>query len=67
MRSTGDFPVNKICEERFGGGGHLNAAGGEFDGSLTEAIDAVLAALPDYDRYLPDEEAVESCPQKTVE
>ncbi len=66
-RSTGDFPVNKICEERFGGGGHLNAAGGEFDGSLTEAIDAVLAALPDYDRYLPDEEAVESCPQKTVE
>ena len=37
-RSKGDFPVNKICEKYFGGGGHKNAAGGEYIGSLEEAI-----------------------------
>ncbi len=36
MRSTGDFPVNVLCKEHFGGGGHLNAAGGEFYGTLDE-------------------------------
>lgn len=38
MRSKGEFAVNKICEELYGGGGHLNAAGGEFRGSLEEAL-----------------------------
>lgn len=38
MRSKGDFPVNTICEKYFNGGGHKNAAGGEFYGSLNEAI-----------------------------
>lgn len=37
MRSIGDFPVNELCKDHFGGGGHLNAAGGEFQGSLAEA------------------------------
>lgn len=37
MRSLGSFPVNEICKEHFGGGGHLNAAGGEFKGTLDEA------------------------------
>lgn len=36
MRSLGDFPVNIICGKYFGGGGHLNAAGGEFKGSLDQ-------------------------------
>ncbi|MDE7458088.1 MAG: bifunctional oligoribonuclease/PAP phosphatase NrnA, partial [Muribaculaceae bacterium] len=36
MRSQGDFPVNVLCSEYFGGGGHLNAAGGEFPGTLDE-------------------------------
>lgn len=52
MRSTGDFPVNLICEQQFGGGGHLNAAGGEFHGSLPEAVTRLLGALPEYDKYL---------------
>lgn len=39
MRSLGQFPVNKICEEHFGGGGHLNAAGGEFYGTLEECAE----------------------------
>ncbi len=37
MRSIGDFPVNKICEKYFNGGGHKNAAGGEFYGTIVEA------------------------------
>lgn len=37
MRSVGSFPVNELCREHFGGGGHLNAAGGEFYGTLDEA------------------------------
>ena len=36
MRSLGDFPVNRLCNDHFGGGGHLNAAGGEFPGTLDE-------------------------------
>lgn len=37
-RSKGDFAVNKICEQYFGGGGHKNASGGEFRGSLEDAV-----------------------------
>ena len=37
MRSRGSFPVNELCAEHYGGGGHLNAAGGEFYGSLEDA------------------------------
>ena len=38
MRSEGDFPVNTLCAKYFNGGGHANAAGGEFHGTLQEAI-----------------------------
>lgn len=61
MRSTGDFPVNMICENHFGGGGHLNAAGGEFYGNLIEAVEALTAALPEYDRFLPDVKPQDVC------
>ena len=37
-RSQGDFAVNTICEQYFNGGGHKNAAGGEFMGTLDEAV-----------------------------
>lgn len=37
-RSINDFPVSKICEDLYGGGGHLMAAGGEFHGTLDEAV-----------------------------
>ena len=37
MRCRGSFPVNELCAEHYGGGGHLNAAGGEFYGSLEDA------------------------------
>ncbi|MDR1724455.1 MAG: bifunctional oligoribonuclease/PAP phosphatase NrnA [Tannerella sp.] len=38
LRSTGDFPCNKFASEYFNGGGHKNASGGEFHGSLDEAL-----------------------------
>jgi len=46
MRSVGDCPVNIICNKYFGGGGHLNAAGGEFYGTLKEAEDLFESLLP---------------------
>lgn len=52
-RSKGDLPVNKLCSEHFNGGGHLNAAGGEFYGTLQEAVDTLVNAMPEFDKYLP--------------
>jgi phosphoesterase RecJ-like protein len=37
-RSQGDFSVSDICARYFNGGGHENAAGGEFFGTIDEAI-----------------------------
>lgn len=37
IRSKGEFAVNTICEKHFNGGGHKNAAGGEFYGTVEEA------------------------------
>lgn len=47
FRSTGDYPVN-VLAENFGGGGHKNAAGGEFRGSLQEATDKLLQLWRDF-------------------
>jgi phosphoesterase RecJ-like protein len=52
MRSKGLFPVDKLCKEAFGGGGHLNAAGGEFYGTLDAAIAHLLEKMPEFDCYL---------------
>ncbi len=38
-RSIGDLAVNRICSDLFSGGGHMNAAGGIFEGTLDEAKD----------------------------
>ena len=34
LRSVGTFPCNKLAAEFFNGGGHLNASGGEFTGTM---------------------------------
>lgn len=47
MRSVGDFHVNTICERLYNGGGHCNAAGGEFRGTLRQATDRLMEALPE--------------------
>ena len=38
LRSVGTFPCNRVASEYFNGGGHLNASGGEFYGTMEEAI-----------------------------
>ena len=38
LRSVGDFPCNKFAAAYFNGGGHKNASGGEFYGTLDEAV-----------------------------
>jgi phosphoesterase RecJ-like protein len=48
FRSKGKFPANRFAAEIFNGGGHLNASGGEFYGTLEEAIALFEEALPRY-------------------
>lgn len=48
LRSTGDFPCNQVAAEYFNGGGHLNASGGEFFGTMEEAIELFNQALEKY-------------------
>lgn len=46
-RSQGDFAVNTYCEEFFNGGGHKNASGGEFYGTLEECKAVVYKIVED--------------------
>lgn len=45
FRSKGSFPSNKFASEYFSGGGHLNASGGEYPGSLKNTIEYFLTTL----------------------
>ena len=53
MRSQGTFPVNELCAKYFSGGGHLNAAGGQYYGTLDEAVDFFHSILPDIEKDYP--------------
>ena len=48
LRSVGTFPCNQLAAEFFGGGGHLNASGGEFYGTMEEARQVFEQALEKY-------------------
>lgn len=48
LRSVGTFPCNKLAADFFGGGGHLNASGGEFYGTMIEAIAVFEQAIEKY-------------------
>ena len=52
LRSVVDFPCNKMAEEFFNGGGHLNASGGRINGTMEEAIATVNRAIEAYDTLL---------------
>jgi phosphoesterase RecJ-like protein len=54
FRSVGNFPANLPATEHFGGGGHLNAAGGDFQGSLADAVKRIEEILPLYKHFLND-------------
>ncbi len=48
FRSLGDFSVNEMARKHFDGGGHKNAAGGTFKGTLDGALKKFLDLLPSY-------------------
>mgnify|MGYP004510111043 CR=1 FL=1 len=48
FRSKGDFPVNEYAAKYFGGGGHLNAAGGSFAGSVDDAVKLYRESIVDF-------------------
>lgn len=52
LRSVGAFPCNQVAAEFFNGGGHLNASGGEFYGTMDEAIEVFKRALIRYEEQL---------------
>lgn len=48
LRSQGTFPCNKFAARYFNGGGHLNASGGQFYGTLDEAVQCFEKALEEF-------------------
>ena len=52
FRSQHSFPCNEFAAEFFGGGGHLNASGGEYHGSIEEAIAIFRKGLRQYEEKL---------------
>lgn len=49
FRSKGeDNPVNIMANTYFHGGGHANASGGKWDGSMDEAISKIKSVLPEF-------------------
>lgn len=52
FRSKGKFSVNKFARTYFNGGGHDNAAGGRFDGSMEEVTENFKSLLPKYTEEL---------------
>ncbi|MFA6832307.1 MAG: DHHA1 domain-containing protein, partial [Bacteroidaceae bacterium] len=57
LRSIGNIPVNEISSKYFNGGGHKNAAGGEFIGTLEECILKYEEALMEYKPLLTSKTA----------
>ena len=52
LRSLGSFPANEFAQKYFAGGGHKNAAGGRFSGSMKEAICRFESVLEEYRELL---------------
>jgi bifunctional oligoribonuclease and PAP phosphatase NrnA len=52
FRSKGSFSVNEFARKHFNGGGHFNAAGGSFKGTIEEAVARFESILPDYQNEL---------------
>ena len=48
LRSQGTFACNKFAAQYFSGGGHLNASGGQHDGTLEEAIEIFEKGLAEF-------------------
>lgn len=48
VRTVGSVPANRFVSEFFNGGGHLNAAGGEFSGTLEECESVFRKGLEEW-------------------
>lgn len=48
LRSVGDYAVNIIASELYNGGGHKNASGGEFFGTIEEAVTLIKSQINKY-------------------
>lgn len=48
FRSKGSFDVNEFSRAHFGGGGHMNAAGGKSELSLLQTVEKFISILPQY-------------------
>jgi phosphoesterase RecJ-like protein len=56
LRSKGDFSVQSFCAKHFNGGGHKNASGGEWHGTLSQAWIRFRKALEEYPELRVDKE-----------
>jgi phosphoesterase RecJ-like protein len=45
LRSQGTFPCNKFAAQYYGGGGHLNASGGELPFPMEAAVETAKRAI----------------------
>ncbi|MCX7744564.1 MAG: bifunctional oligoribonuclease/PAP phosphatase NrnA [Flavobacteriales bacterium] len=52
FRSKSTFPANEFSSRFFDGGGHRNAAGGQFNGPVNLAVNHFLECLPQYKTVL---------------
>lgn len=52
FRSKGSFAVNQVSEKYFNGGGHTNAAGGEYYASLQDALNQFERLLPEFEERI---------------
>lgn len=48
LRSVDDYPCNRMAEQYFNGGGHLNASGGHLDCTIDEAEQIVRKAIEEF-------------------
>ena len=48
FRSKNNFPFNKFAKDNFNGGGHINAAGGKFEGKIDDAIAFFIKKIKEF-------------------
>lgn len=54
FRSKGKFSVNEFARQYYGGGGHINAAGGKSLQDLNKTVNEFISILPRYKNQLND-------------
>ena len=48
FRSKNIFPCDKFAKKFFNGGGHKNAAGGKYTGTIDDAVEKFKKSLTDF-------------------